>query len=304
MIIDAVNAMLLLKDGIKYFLHEYSSEEELAQMIVEHCKEIFGANAMFFGPQTMKTQIGIEARNDGIILAPDQNKWYILEVELSEHQLSEHIIPQITRFSMAYDDPITRKKITKILYDEIHQDKSKEAVIKNQKTEDPYKILTDLIDIQPTIAIIIDQKKPELDQICKKLPFPTQTTEFKTYARENIGIGVHIHEFQPLWEKQKKTEMQPMRFPQEKPQKLIPRKLAEVLEVAALVFRGEDPVKAAKIVAEQHGIFYQTVTDKMTRQLGIDMGTFRELIKDKNRFIEFLKKRYPQYQNLIDEKLS
>jgi hypothetical protein len=252
----------------------------------------------------MKTQIGIEARNDGIVLAPEQNRWYILEVELSKHPLHEHIIPQITRFSTAYDEAATRKKMINTLYNAIQQDTFKKAAIQNQKIEDLHKMLTDLIDIQPTIAIIIDQKTPELDHICRKLPFQTQTAEFKTYERENIGIGVHIHEFQPLLEKQKKTEVQQIRLTAEKPQKLIPRKLAEVLEVAALVFRGEDPVKAAKIVAEQHEILYGTVTDKMTRQLGIDMGTFRDLIKDKNRFIEFLKKRYPQYQNIISEKLT
>lgn len=181
---------------------------------------------------------------------------------------------------------------------------SKRQQYKNKKIEDLHKMLTDLIDIQPTIAIIIDQKTPELDHICRKLPFQTQITEFKTYARENIGIGVHIHEFQPLWEKQKKTEVQLIRYAQKKPTKFVPRKLAEVLEVAALVFRGEDTIKAAKIVAEQYGIFYQTVTDKMTRQLGINMATFRELVKDKNRFINFLKEKYPQYENIMSEKLS
>lgn len=133
MIIAAVNAMLLLKDGIKYFLHEYSSEEELVQMVVEHCKEIFGANAMFFGPQTMKTRIGIETRNDGVILTTDQKRWYILEVELSKHPLHEHIIPQITRFSMVYEEAETRKKIISALYNAIQQDIFKKATIQKQK---------------------------------------------------------------------------------------------------------------------------------------------------------------------------
>jgi hypothetical protein len=295
--------MRLLKDGVKYLPYEYTSEEQLAQMIIEHYKEIFSENAIFFDPQTMKTQVGIEARNDGIVLVPEQNRWYILEVELSKHPLHEHIIPQISRFSIAYEEAATRKKIVNTLYSAIQQDVFKKATIQNQKIEDLHKMLTDLIDMQPTIAIIIDQKTPELDHICRKLPFQTQTAEFKTYERENTGIGVHIHEFQPLWEKQK-TEAKLTRSQEEKPQKLMPRKLAEVLEVAALIFRGEDPIKAAKIVAETHQIFYQTVTDKMTRQLGIDMGTFRELIKDKNRFMEFLKEKYPQHQNIISEKLS
>jgi len=48
--------MILLKDGVKYLPYEYASEEELTEMIVEHCKEIFGINTLYFDPQTMKTR--------------------------------------------------------------------------------------------------------------------------------------------------------------------------------------------------------------------------------------------------------
>jgi len=291
--------MLLLKDGVKYFTYEYASEEELEQIIIEHYKEIFGASTIYFDRQTMKTQTGIEARNDGIILATDQNRWYILEVELSKHPLHEHIIPQITRFSIAYEEAGTRKRIVNTLYNAIRQDPFQTATIQTQKIEDLHKMLTDLIDIQPTIAIIIDKKTPELDHICKKLPFPTQTIEFKTYARENIGIGVHIHEFQPLLEKKEKTKVQRIRLLEERPQKLI-----QVLEVAELVFKGEELSKAFRSVAKQHGVHTSTVRDKCTRQLGIDMEHFRDLIQDKNRFVTFLKERYSQYYNTISEKLA
>jgi hypothetical protein len=292
--------MILLKDGVKYFLHEYVSEEELEQMVVEHYKDIFGISSLYFDPQSMKTRMGLEARNDGIILALDQNRWYILEVELAKHPLHEHIIPQITKFSIAYEEAGTRKKIINTLYTTIRQDAFKTAIIQTQKIEDLHKMLTDLIDIQPTIAIVIDQKTLELDSICRKLPFTTQTLEFKTYARENIGIGVHIHEFQPLLEeKEKKIEKRLIEPSEEGPQKLI-----QVLEVAQLVFKGEELNEAFKNVAKRHDIHESTVRDKCTRQLGIDTYRFRELIQDKNRFITFLKERYPQYENLINEKLA
>ena len=292
--------MILLKDGVKYFLHEYVSEEELEQMVVEHYKDIFGISSLYFDPQSMKTQMGLEARNDGIILALDQNRWYILEVELAKHPLHEHIIPQITKFSIAYEEAGTRKKIINTIYTAIRQDAFKTAIIQTQKIEDLHKMLTDLIDIQPTIAIVIDQKTLELDSICRKLPFTTQTIEFKTYARENIGIGVHIHEFQPLLEeKEKKIEKRLIEPTEEGPQKLI-----QVLEVAHLVFKGEELNEAFKNVAKRHDVHESTVRDKCTRQLGIDTYRFRELIQDKNRFITFLKERYPQYENLINEKLA
>jgi hypothetical protein len=249
----------------------------------------------------MKTQIGIEARNDGIILAPDQNKWYIIEVELAKHPLHEHIIPQITKFSIAYEEARTRKKIIDTLYAAIRQDPIKNTILQTPKIEDLHKMLTDLIDIQPTIAIIIDQKTPELEHICKKLPFSTKTIEFETYAREDIGVGVHIHEFQPLFEKRIKIlpTIRPKTTYKERPQKL-----AQVLEVAELVFKGQQLNEAFKSVAKQHGVHESTVRDKCTRQLSIDTYRFKELVQDKNRFITFLKEKHPAYQNLIDEKLA
>jgi len=47
--------MILLKDGIKYNLYSYTSEEELADIVVEHHREIFGKSSLYFDPQTMKT---------------------------------------------------------------------------------------------------------------------------------------------------------------------------------------------------------------------------------------------------------
>ena len=299
--------VLLLKDGVRYVPYEYSSEEELEQMVIEHYKEIFGTNTLYFSPQTMKTQIGIEARNDGVILAPDQNRWYILEVELSKHPLHEHIIPQITRFSIAYEEAGTRRKIINTLYDAIRASLFNTAMMEQQNIEDLHKMLTDLIDAQPTIAIIIDQRTPSLDHICKKLPFPTRTIEFKTFVRENIGIGVHIHEFQSLFEeriKKRPTRPSMVLYEEITLSKEIPQKLAQVLEVAELVFRGQQLNEAFKIVARQHGVHESTVRDKCARQLGIDTYRFRELLQDKNRFITFLKEKYPAYQNVIEKKLT
>jgi len=293
--------MNLLKDGVKYLPYEYGDEKELEDMVTEHCKDIFGPNSLYFDPQTMKTETGIEAKNDGIILAIDRNKWYIVEVELAQHSLHKHIIPQITEFSIAYEEEATKKKIVKTLHKAIQQDPFRKAITQTLEIEDLHETLTDMIDIRPTIAIIIDKENVELDQICKKLLFPTQTTAFKTYTRENVGIGDHIHEFQPLFEK--RIEIQPTGRPRI-PSEEGPRKLAEVIEVAELVFRGESLNKAFKNIAKQHGINESTVRDKCTRQLGIHTEQFREIIQDKNRFIAFLKEKYPQYESLIDEKLS
>ncbi|MGB9675939.1 MAG: hypothetical protein ACPL0C_01965 [Candidatus Bathyarchaeales archaeon] len=296
--------MILLKDGVKYLPYEYTSEEELNKMVTEHIKEIFGENALYFGPQTMRTQAGIESRNDGVILTIDRNEWYILEVELAKHPLPEHIIPQITKFSLAYEEPETRRKIVNALYNEIRADLIKKAMIERQHIEDLHKMLTDLINTQPTIAIIIDRKTSELDSLCKKLPFPTKTIEFKTYAREKVGKEVHIHEFQPLFKEridiEKEIKVQKI---WEKTTEKVPQKLIQVLEVAELVFKGEQLNEAFKKVADQHNVHESTIRDKCTRQLNINTEQFKELLRDKNRLKTFLIEKYPQHENLINQKI-
>ena len=191
--------MMLLKDGVKYVLHSYGSEEELENMVTEHYREIFGKNSLYFDKETMRTRAGVQARNDGIIISLDENEWFILEVELSTHSLYDHIVPQITKFSNAYRSHETRKKITGFLYQAIKRDPTKTATIRSKEIEDEYKSLTDLIDSPPTIAIVIDSKPKELDEVCDILPFSTKIIEFKTFVRENVGLKVHIHEFEPLF---------------------------------------------------------------------------------------------------------
>jgi hypothetical protein len=156
--------------------------------------------------------------------------------------------------------------------------------------------------VQPTIAIVIDQKTSELDSICKKLPFPTQIIEFKTYAREKIGIGVHIHEFLPILEEKEQKERiegRQIRPSKEGP----PQTLIQVIEVARLASKVEGLSKAFKDVARQHAVHVSTVRDKCTRRLHIDTERFKALIQDRN-LITFLKERYPQHENLINEKLA
>jgi len=108
---------------------------------------------------------------------------------------------------------------------------------------------------------------------------------------------VHIHEFQPLLEE--KIEIRRIKPPEEIPQKLI-----QVLEVAELVFKGENLNEAFKNVAKRHSVHESTVRDKCARQLNIDTEQFREMIQNKNRLITFLKERHPQYEDLINEKLA
>lgn len=287
--------MILLKDGVRYAPYTYNSEKELEDMIIEHFKEIFGENAMLFDKQTMETEAGIKAKNDGVVISLDENKWYVLEVELATHPVYEHIIVQITKFKNAHKRLQTRKKIVEALFHTIKKNPVKNGIFES-KIKDTYKFLTDLIDSNPIIAIVIDSKTRELEEACDALPFSTKVVEFKTYERENVGLGVHIHSFKPLF---KKEITEPEVKPIEVFVKKMPRALTEILEVAKLMDKGYSYTNAVKNVASKYKIRESTVRDKCTRKLGLNTKQFIQL--NKANLILLLKEKYPKHGTRIEE---
>lgn len=63
-----------------------------------------------------------------------------------------------------------------------------------------------MINQEPEILIVIDENTPELEEITKRLPFPSKILEFKTFYREKTNQEVHIHLVDTLYEAHPRTE--------------------------------------------------------------------------------------------------
>jgi len=194
-----MSQLLLKKNNIEYVLREYDNEKELEEIVKEHYKKIFGEQTIFFDKQKIQTRAGIKAKTDGFLLSLDNKEWYILEVELSTHNLYEHIVPQISKFRRTHDSYDTRRKIVEALYDEIENSSKKKRLFRSNKVEDIHKFLTEIIDSKPIVVIIIDNKTEELNEVLESLPFESKVIEFKTFTRKGSNdLRDHIHLFEPL----------------------------------------------------------------------------------------------------------
>ncbi len=184
---------IAVKDDVKYLPHQYRDEKELENLVKEHIEFIFGNNSLFFESSKIKSRASIGSIPDGFVLLPLEEKWYIIEVELSKHPLHRHIVPQILKFFSAIKNSNTRKKLIDIFYEEIESKpilnyKYKIAGIKKER----YKLLTDVINKNPEFAIIINEKTRELKEICGSLPFTSKVIEFRTYQREGSDVSIYI----------------------------------------------------------------------------------------------------------------
>lgn len=187
---------VFLVDGVRYKLCKPKTEEELQAVIKEHYRDLFGQDSIFFDfAPKLRSEAGIGSKPDGcvLILSP-KPRWIVVETELAEHPLYEHIIPQISKFVKALENPQNRRSIVETIYDEIGKDPFKKVLLeKSGSGREIYKFLNDVISTKPSIAIIIDEKTTELDEVLGMLPLKAEVTELRTFEREGVGLGVHAH---------------------------------------------------------------------------------------------------------------
>jgi hypothetical protein len=84
-----------------------------------------------------------------------------------------------------------------------------------------------------------------------------------------------------------------------------PEALRQILEVTELMFfRSAEFGDAAVQVARRRNITPGTVRHHCTRALGLDTYQFKALLHDRNKTIEFYKKKFPQFSDIISERLN
>ena len=185
---------ILLKDGVRYILYRYKNENELEKMVYEHYEDIFGEGVILFSKHSITTSSGIGSVPDAFVISIKGKKWYIVEVELSNHSLYNHIVPQLTKFYSAIKNPDTRSNLVKTFYKEIEQDPRKRLLFEIEGINEKYKFIQEIVEKKPTTVIIIDKSTEELNEICNALPFDIIIIVFKTFCRENTkGLCDHIH---------------------------------------------------------------------------------------------------------------
>lgn len=206
---------MLLIDGVRY--EEWipqgpRAEDELEQMVKEHAEDIFGEQSIYLDrKQKLKSLSGIGSIPDGyVIVFGDSPHWHIVEVELSSHPLHEHIVSQVGRFIGGISNPNTQRGIVNAIDAEIRGNdfltlKLRRAI----ESSEIYRFLADLISKQPILTIIIEKDTEELREALSILRYPQiKVVEFRTFARERVGLAVHAHLFEPLYKPTKEKQKQ------------------------------------------------------------------------------------------------
>ncbi|MEM1551310.1 MAG: hypothetical protein QXH03_01405 [Candidatus Bathyarchaeia archaeon] len=190
---------MLIIDGVKFNLYVPKSEKEFEDLVKEHLSEILGKDSLYFDIKPeLRSKAGIGSKPDGIAVRLDEPSFYVVEFELAGRPIHDHIIAQISKFNKAFKNSETKLKMAEAIYSEISSDPFMNTLVKSKKDE-PFKFLTEVFSSKPKLVIIVNEASDELKEAVEDLPFESKIIEFKTFERENVGIRVHAHLFEPLY---------------------------------------------------------------------------------------------------------
>ncbi len=195
---------MLLIDGVKYELWTPPNEDEFERVVKEHAQDIFGEQAIYLDiKQKLKSGSGIGSIPDGYaILLGNLPQWHIIEVELSSHPLHEHIVSQVSRFINGISNLGRRTEIVNAIYSEVNGNDFLKLKVKQAIGQvEVYKFLYDLISTPPILTVIIEKDTEGLREAIATLAHPQiKVVAFQTFVREEVGLAVHAHLFEPLYQ--------------------------------------------------------------------------------------------------------
>ena len=162
---------------------------------------MFGENTIYFDRKMLITSNAkIKKIPDGLLLAikiRNDAKLWIVEYELSTHDLQSHIFPQIAGFVNALKNEATKRIIRESIYKTIKGSQDSVKKIKSilPSEEEVYYFLELVIDRGLGIVIVIDKKNPDVEEvvdfISKSMGIESQIMEFMTYE-DDKGKKIHI----------------------------------------------------------------------------------------------------------------
>jgi hypothetical protein len=191
----------IVLDGIRYLRHDYVDEAELESRFWPQAQVMFGPDAVLIPKAKVRTPGAVAAIPDGFVVDVARRIWYIVEVELAQHDLFAHIVPQVSKFASASESSATRKWLTESFYDVLASEPRAMSYARGAGSADMHKLVSDIVeDRKPVLVIVIDKRTQVLDDVSRQLPSTPRVVEFETFDRENTKGTVWLSCFEALVE--------------------------------------------------------------------------------------------------------
>ena len=157
-------------EGKRFIETDFSLEEEFERTIKENSKTLFGTKTIYSDLKNKVESITLgSVVPDGFLFdfKDEENpEFYLVEVELAKHDFFKHIFPQITKFFAFFKNTTSRNNLVDKLFQLIKSNPELEEEFKKYLgKKEIYKALKDTIENSQNILLVLDENKPELQEV-------------------------------------------------------------------------------------------------------------------------------------------
>ena len=190
------NFQILTESG-PYTERSYKSEKDLEELVTTRADEVFGKKTLYFGIK-QKVASKLHPRvTDGVLIdfrkKPIPHFW-VVEYELSSHDLERHVIPQLRGFVKAFGNEETTAAVRESIYQQITASEEKTKRFKELAggESEIYYTLDKALHGDATILLVYDRVPEDIDEVLSESDFDYDTwlMEFRTF--ESHGKLVHL----------------------------------------------------------------------------------------------------------------
>ncbi len=149
---------MIILDDKKLIETKFINEQEVEDLVIANSEHFFGPSSILVPKKKIKTKDGFGTIPDGFAIDLSARVWYIVEAELSHHNVWTHIAPQVTKQLLAAGRAETRQLLAEILVQMVTEDSNTKEKFDDEgiKEINIRKVLGEILEKAPVIGIPID----------------------------------------------------------------------------------------------------------------------------------------------------
>src|SRR6266700_1200285 len=195
-------AIILDKSGSLYRPFSFQNEAQFESKVIELADQIFGPSSIYIDVKKRIRGGDIVSIPDGYVVDMAQAsapRLFVVENEIVSHDPLKHIGIQMLKFVTGFQE--AQVAIRQFLMDEVSKDPSQLVRLEEGSRSSGSRNIDAYLDravfAEFSGLVVVDERRPELNQVLEKINANISVLELKTFRSDN---GDFVHEFDTLYD--------------------------------------------------------------------------------------------------------
>lgn len=201
----------MIRIGDRLFIQtQFDNEKEIEDVVNENAEFLFGPSLVLVPKSKISTGEKVDTIPDGFVIDFSSKQWFIVEAELSAHDVWQHIAKQISKQLTASLQDSTRERLIGLFFNAVNESPLLQEKILNEGIQliQIHRVISEILKKDPIIGIPIDSVNKDLKDYTRTLRYDVRLWEIKKFVDTMNPKSVLYQfpeEFKPAFESREKV---------------------------------------------------------------------------------------------------